>query len=367
MACMITKFLPSYIALCLIQGYLCDYIDPGRMFDSLDSSTELDYEGNQQKSSFPFLWTSSDEPWFTDDTTCSTGTSIVLKRIVKKIFGHLNSLQPTELDDEFIYQSTLSYNDYSNMLSYLKDEQLSCANLHKLETMLSKFVTTAQVTRFGRASLFDNQISNSLFTSIAQAFRYSSDAGLIAIIMIVFLITWLLRSLAGYSEWKSILLALIIFGFIQFYRDQHWLSINDHREKLDKCLNVSSLNSFVSYFWDYNNCRKTANLNPPDIFILNVGEVGVRYISELVFHPIIIFAAKFGQASQSYLSAFSGWIHFTLAPFFLIFLYICLTSATVYIAKCLFAFILTERWYKSSKQRNGKQASVTNSRQKRIK
>lgn len=374
MACMIINLFPIYVVLYLIQGHICDFIDPGNMFDYFDSSVRSKPSENERKSSFPFLWTTSEEAWFTDDT-CSTGTGIVLKRIVKKLFNHLDSLQPNELDDEFIYQSALSYNDYSNMLSYLKDERLSCANLHKLETILSNFLTTARVSRTSQTShtiSLINLISNPLFTttkaSMVEAFRYSSDAGLITIITIVCLTKWLL-SIAGYSEWKSFLLALVIPGFIQFYIYQHSLSLNDHREKLDRCLNVSSLTSFVSYFWDYNNCRSTANLSPPDIMILNVGEVGVKYISELIFHPIIIFAAKFGQASQSYLSSFSGWIHYALAPFFLIFLYVCMTVAMIYIAKCLIVFALTQRWYKNQKseQRGSKQAIVTNNRQKRIK
>lgn len=369
MARLIINIKLIYIVSCYIQGILCDFIDPGQMFDPGDSSIERKHDEDRPKSSFPFLWTSSDEAWFSEDSTCSTGTSVVLKRIVRKLFDHLDSLQPNELDNEFIYQSALSYEDYSNMLSYLKNGQLSCANLHKLESILSKFITTAKVSRFGETKLFGNFIGPSTFDpkTIVESLQYFPDAGLITIILIVCLTKWFFKSLAGYSDWKSYLLALIIPGFIQFYKYQHRLSMNDHQEKLDRCLNRSNLNLLLSYFWDYNNCQTTTNSRPPDIFILNIAVVGVQYISELVFHPIIIFPTKFGQASQSYMSSFSGWVHFTLAPFFLVLLYICLTVAVMYIIKCLSVFYFAQSWSKSTGQRTNKPARLANNRPKQLK
>ena len=64
-----------------------------------------------------------DNPRTTQDHgACQMGAELILKRIVKKLFNQLNELQPNELDDEFIYESSLTYSDYLSLSNQIQND-----------------------------------------------------------------------------------------------------------------------------------------------------------------------------------------------------------------------------------------------------
>lgn len=119
------------------------------------------------------------------------------------------------------------------------------------------------------------------------------------------------------SYFKSLIFGIIMVGFVQFYMHKNQNVISTYQEKLDLCANLplhARLFNLVGY--DYYNCKNV------EIELMNVARVGVEYISELIMHPIVAFATASGRASQSFLSAFSTINQMTLAPVYLLLLYL---------------------------------------------
>lgn len=338
--------LPSFPArsLFLVISFIitvlprCDsrLVDPGRMFGD-DNSPSQPVDPSRAGSKFPFHWNpSSDEgPWFTEDSSCSTGTGIVLKRIVRKLFNHVDYLQPNELDEEFIYQAALTYQDYVEMFKYLNNDKLNCASLHQLDTLLSNFISTAEVRRPSQANLFSNLFAlgdlQSSGSSFFRAIQQWPNIYMSIIMLTVCLISYFLKNVARCGELKSYIFALVIVGFVQFLMQEHWTTVNHHQEKLEQCMNPSYFTKFLAYFnYDYNNCRKIANTNP-HLFETNVAVVFGQFMSKIASGPLVPIAESIGQASQKYLGSFSLINQYTLGPFFLFFIYAGIVIIFIYI------------------------------------
>lgn len=225
------------------------------------------------------------------------GSEIVLRRIVKKLFNHFNELQPTELDDEFIYQSAITYDDYLGLLKYSRDEQpLNCASLSKLENILSNFISTAAVNRPIHTSLFGGMSLDRFAVPI------SMDVKLMIVLFMVGLIAVFLQTFVKIrSAWKSWALSVIIVGFVEFCMQKNEI-FSQNRLNLEKCRNpswIARLTSLISY--DYDNCRADNQET------LNIAMATVEYLSELIFQPLVQLGAKLGKGLNLYLNQFSGF------------------------------------------------------------
>lgn len=370
--------------LLLPQGcYSADLIDPGQMF-SHDANHEATYDrtgSNNFASSI--LEPSLNNAWLNsnEDSSCSTGTGTVLKRIVYKLFNHVDHLQPNELDDEFLYYSTISYNDYLSMMKYLKDDKLNCASLHKLDALLSNFISIADVKRPSQynpfASLLMNPFGlrdlNSTGSSMLRAVQQWPNMYLAIVLVSVGLSIWFFKHVAGYSEFKANVLGIMLPGFVQYYMRQHWLSLNNHKEKIERCGNPSYFSSLLTYFnYDYNNCHGTTN-SDPHLFVTNVAVVWVEYLSELIFHPMITFATKAAKASQSYLDSFTGISGYLIGPLLLLFSIICLVIIVIFFLKFLiFSIFLgpsddgSARSYQKSISNSSSRNAIASPRRKSI-
>ena len=255
----------------------------------------------------------------TRDSSCAMGSEIVLRRIVKKLFNQFNEVQPNELDDEFIYQSTVTYDDYLGLLKYTKDEHLNCASLNKLENILSNFISSATIRRPIHTNLFSDGLTNlnpfklqaggpSWISGPTQA---GLNVHLLIVLLIVGLVAWLFRNVAGLKAWKCWPLSFVLVGFIEFCMHKNELKLNQS-EIQERCKNpsmIARLASLINY--DYDNCQSHQNAAT----ISNIAFSGVEYLSELIFQPIVHLGAKFGHALESYLNSFSGF-NYMLAPIF---------------------------------------------------
>lgn len=326
--------------------------DPGSMFG----------DGALTKNSMPYfsnLDAITNQPWFNEGSSCDVGTGIVLKRIVWKLFNHVDRLQPTELDDEYSYQSWINYDDYQSMLKYLNDDKLSCASLLKLDNLLSNFISNADVRRPSQQNLFnfDLRFHENSHIGITQPLKY-----LIVVLIIVGITSWFLINYAGYSEWKSNLLALTLTGFIQFYMHQHWVTINDRQERLEECQNPSFITrAFALFNYDYSNCNKIGlgNHSSSQLFVTNIALVWVQYISELVVQPLMTFLANFADISENFLSSFSGWNRL-LAPFLLAFIMMCFLYFSINVVR-IFLVERDSRPLANSRQRGRRKPLPINS------
>lgn len=282
--------------------------------------------------------------WVAGDSECAAGTDIVLKRIVWKLFHHVDQLQPNELDDEFIFQSVLSYNDYLNMMKHLHNSEINCASLHRLDGLLSKFISDADVRRPSQINLFSSLMINTfgrrdqLSSTVSSMLRAFWPNSYMAIVLLtVCIIAWFLNNIVGYGAWKSNLSGVALTGFIQFYMHQQSLHQVNHQERLERCDNPSYLAQVLTYLnYDYNNCQRDHRATNS-----NIALIFIQYFSELIFHPIVTFASKIGHASQSYLDSYSGLNQYTLAPIFLILIHLCFLSASIYFGSCLMKCIVT--------------------------
>lgn len=311
-----------------VHKCLCDFVDPGHMFGHDNPalpSSQLEIassHSSSSSSSFPSLWSQlTDIAIPSGDNSCSAAAEIILKRIVIKLFNHLHTLQPHELDEDFDFQSSLNYDDYVNILKYLNDEKdkQDCNRLNRLNNILSKFMSNAEVNRYGQSSPFTNLFGGLKSSLFSRTLQDDALIHLSTILVAVCLVTWFLRSIAGYSECKSYLFGFLIPGFIQFYIHRHSITINDFQDNLDRCKDPSYIARALNYFnYDLNGCRniKTSSVNR-GMLLSNIAMNFIEYISELVFHPFVMLASKCGQASQYYLNQFTGFSGNFLGPFFL--------------------------------------------------
>lgn len=293
----------------------------------------------------------------TRDSSCQMGSEIVLKRLVKKLFHQVNELQPNELDDEFIYQSAITYNDYLGLLKYSKDEQLNCASLNKLENILSNFISTAAIRRPMHTNLFSG-ISLNPFSSarvggwtVAGNVQASLNGHLLIVLLIVGLVAWFFKNVTGIrSAWKSWPLSFILVGFVQFCIHRNQLSMN-HRANLERCKNPSLLARLASIInYDYDNCQ-TGNRATN---ISNIALAGVEYLSELIFQPVVHFWEKFGKALEKYLNSFSGF-NYLIAPIFPLLIIL----ATILVSVPLLLYLLNKRKPIRQQQRQTNYRAVT--------
>lgn len=302
---------------------LCDFVDPGFMFGHDDSplpSKQLNAIASS--SSFPSLWSHlTDVASPNGDNSCSAAAEIILKRVIIKLFNHLHTLQPHELDDGFDFKSSLDYDDYINILMYLNDEKRTqdCNRLNRLNNILSKFFSSAEVDRYSQTSPFTNFFGGLRSNFFSRPFQDTSFVYLTAVLVAVCFTTWFLRSIAGYSECRSYLFGFLIPGFIQFYIHRHSVTVNDYQDSLDRCTNPSLIAKALYYLnYDLNGCRniKTTSADR-GILLSNIAINFIEYLSELIFHPFVMLASKCGQASQYYLNQFTGFSGSFLGPFFL--------------------------------------------------
>lgn len=246
---------------------------------------------------------------------CQMGAEIILKRIFKKLFHQVDALQPSELDDEFVYQSTITYDDYLAMVKQMEGDQVNCASLNRLENIFSNFMSSAIVRRPMHTSLFSNLwLSPGLLAPVNPLLNnYASSAlnlHLLTVLFIVGLTTWFFHHVAGIRSWRSLPLSIILVGFVEFCIHKNELTMN-HRLNLERCRNPSMMARLASWVnYDYDGCRSDSAITIP-----NIAFTGVEYLSELVFQPIVHLGEKSGRALQSYLNSFSGF-NYILAPFF---------------------------------------------------
>ena len=270
------------------------------------------------------------------------GTGIVLRRLIRKLFDHVNNLQPSEMDEEFIYESAISYQDYSTISTFLDNNKFDCASLRKLDTILSNFMTMAEVKRPTQNNLF-TLLSRGLFSPAIVGFSGKSNhlylehwPGLymLIVLLLVCLLIWFLRSVAKYSEGKSVCFALFTVGFVQYIMHQNVLSQDDHQLKLDRCTNPSYISQFLSRFnYDRDNCKSILGKSSLHSLESNVAMNVVQFLSELILRPLMSIATKVGLASQSFLNSFSSWHYYTLGPIYLAFIYICITFTIIFTLK----------------------------------
>lgn len=332
--------------------YFSTLISSTHMFDPFEDKEEEPISDT----SFPSLFSSGN-----NDGSCSVGTGVVLRRILKKLFNHVNILQPNELDDEFIYQSSITYDDYLVMSKYLSDDKLDCANLHKLDTLLSNFISNAQVLRPNQINMIRNPLEyigslpellvnpNSLFRTV----QYWHDGYLIVILTCVGLTSWFLRHRVGYSKKMACLLAFMITGFVEFYMHKRSSSILKQQERIERCANPSYITRiFASLNYDYDNCRAIYGSHVPLVESSNVASILIQFLSELFFDPLVTFGRKGGQAIQQYLDAFPFWQQISLAPMFIIIGIMSSASVVLYFSKSLLGHIFTRKRSRSPSNQN---------------
>lgn len=353
--------LGSLISICVIWKILDSVVscfspslDPGRMF-KLDQDPGIFDEINPLKADS--IWSSTDNNWSKDDNSCSMGTGIVLKRIVRKLFNHVDGLQPSELDDEFIYHSVITYNDYLNMLRYLDDKQLNCASLHGLDSLLSKFITNAQVKRPSQISFFKSTLMNSF--NIQNIINFPSNLPLgdlkhgqftpiTLIILVVILTIWAVKAV-GYSQFRAAVIGIAIIGFIQYYMQEESMRFNDQREKILRCSEPSLIASLLEKLGiDYYNCRSLTN-EGSQLYQTNIALTSVGFLSELLLSPVVKTWSKMGEGSKKFLDSFTGISSF-LAPIFLVILYAFVVCAAIFIVKHFIScFLFRPKTTKSNK------------------
>lgn len=332
----------------LLAKVIYGQVDPGYMFKSESESTLAKIVSSVDSSLNPFSKKiEADDSWTTDDNSCSTGTGVILKRIVKKLFTQLDQLQPNELDNEFFYHSIITYNDYLSMLNYLNDKDLDCASLHSMDKLLSSFIGVAEVGRTSQLNPF-SLLTKSLFSTnqidglpsidlFGHTNRWQYQY-IFTVLVCVTVISWTLQRFACYSQTKSIVVGLIVVGFVQFYMQQHFLSMNTHQERIDKCMNPSYMSRILSFFnYDLNNCQSLSGpaTGSPELIMANIASLSVQYLSELISQSLIPFAKNIGQASQSYLNSYSGLMGNLLGPLYLTLIYVLLSFVA-----CFFIYYL---------------------------
>jgi hypothetical protein len=244
---------------------------------------------------------------------CPRAAEIILKRLFKKLFNQVDALQPSELDEEFIYQSSINYDDYLAMVKQMQDDQVTCASLNRLDNILSNFMSQAMVRRPMHTNLFSNLLfsgSSALVNPVHT--NYTSGAlHMLVVLFIVGLTTWLFQHVARIRAWLSILLSFILVGFVEFYMHKNEMTMN-HRN-LERCNNPSMLARLASLVnYDYDGCRLESVTTKHK---QNIAFIGVEYLSELIFQPLVTFGEKIGKALESYLSSFRG-VNYLIAPFF---------------------------------------------------
>lgn len=303
-----------------------------------------------------------------DDGSCSMGTGIVLKRIVRKLFYHMDTLQPHELDHEFIYQSSLSYEDYLKMLKYLDGEKFTCDSLHGLDSLLSNFIANAEVRRPSQMGLGLDMLNalGELFNNVhTSSYDHPWNHLLLVLSVIFFLvifIAWVLGK-AGYSRLYSFLYGLGIVGLIQYFIQEESQSISEQKAKQYACINSGWIAKLLGKVGiDYNGCNSlNSAINGSPMTRTNVALTMTRFLSELIFDPMVAMALKIGQASQSFLGSFNG-LNWLLAPFLLVMLYlICFKLVAGLITNYLVYGRSPRISQVSNKHSNGRMLGSTNS------
>lgn len=300
-----------------------DFIDPGNMF-SKQQSSKLSSSGTTDSVLNNFLLPS--------DSTCSQGAEILLRRFVRKLFNKIDQLQPNELDEDYIYQSTISYEDYRKMLSSL-DAKMTCTNLNNLDRVLSDFVTSAQVDRPSHANLFQTLpliLSLDPFTVEVNSSLYIGY-----LFLMVIFIGWFLSSYGRCGIWTAYFIAFGLTGFVQFYFNIHQITALNNQEKLDECQNPSYFTRLSSFF-NYGNCARELNYSRhPHLTVDNIALIAVQYFSELIFQPVTTFLAKFAKGSQAFLNEFTGW-NYLHAPILLAFLILVFALVAIKLLQLFF-------------------------------
>lgn len=310
----------------LIHWCSCSTMDPGKMFKLNQDSSILE-KLNPLKSDF--IWNSPEKNWAKEDDSCSMGAGIVLKRIVRKLFNHLDALQPHELDEEFIYRSSLSYEDYLSALKFLNSDQLNCASLHDLDSLLSKFITEAEVRRPSQMSFFQSTLLDvfsidGLFSHQYHGSIYKNRilTPLTLALLVVIVVAWILRK-TGYSRFESILYGVAIVGLIQYFIQQESITIKNHTEKQYLCSDPGFLVRTLDKMGiDYYDCRSiNSRIDGSHFSATNVAFTLTGFLTELVLDPLVKLYTKVGEGSQSFLNSFSGF-NWLLAPVLLVIIYI---------------------------------------------
>lgn len=246
----------------------------------------------------------------TQDDSCQMGAEIILKRIIRKLFHQMNELQPNELDDDFIYESSLSFNDYQHILKQIQDDKdsIDCISLNRIENILSKLMSTATIKRPTQTSLFSNFMyldsmsgSTSLFAS--DIIGETTSTHLIVILFVVCLLAWIFNQVVGLKGWKSWPVSLFIVGFIEIYLHSMNQVRLSHRQVIERCANptwMSRIASLINY--DYDNCRSATDSPPPP----NIAITAMEYISNLISLPLVHVIEKFGKSVERYFNSLTG-------------------------------------------------------------
>lgn len=266
------------------------------------------------------------------DASCRMASEIILRRLVNKLFNRINKLQPTELDDEFIYQSSLSYDDYLGISKYTS-EQLNCAGLNKLENVLSNFINSADIQRPSQATSLSS-FSFNPFLSHGGPSIWSGGvetglhSHLLITLIIVGLLGWFFKNLTGTNTVKSSFLSIVLVGFVQFCMDHNESITLNKMANLERCKNPSFMARMASLInYDYDNCRGDNGSGK----LSNIAIITVDYLSHLIFQPMVSFWTKLGLAFNGFLNAFSGF-QMLWAPFYLIL--VVLISVTAFYMCC---------------------------------
>lgn len=338
--------------------------DPGLMF-GLDAGAGQEEQPQMQDLS-PIGWFGTDNSIPTTSTiNCSTGTSIVLKRIVSKLFNHINLLQPNELDDEYLYHSTLTYHDYIALSKLLGNKEIDCGQLHLLNRLISNFISRAQVQRPRNQNYFWELFNSfTMGGSISRTIQLWPDLHVSFTLLCVAIMIFLFRKVLHYRELPATILGILIPGFIQFYVHEHNRSLNNHLREIQRCQNPSYVSNVLAFFNLGDNCN--LDQHPPELKLSNVSKLLVQYLFDLILDPIVTFATKVGQASEAFLSSYTGLDRIFFGPIFLGISYACITIITC----CLVKFVIFMYFAKSDRKRQPaikgpKKKSIENNKNKR--
>lgn len=321
--------------------------DPGYMFGEAKQKTDYLHT--------PDMEYTGKESWFQEDSSCSKGSAIVLKRIIRKLFNQVDQLQPSELDDEYEYQSTISYEDYHNMLRFLNDDTPNCKSLLRLNSFLTNFISTSDIRRPSQAGLWKFDLRH----IISQPFELTQPITYLATVLtLVGFTSWFLRTYAGYSNWGSNIVAVAMTGFIQFYLHRHLTHVNNHKNKIEECQNPSFIMKALSFFnYDYDSCHRLNSVNESTSHMTNIALAWVSYISELGVQPFMVLLTRFAEASQTFLNQFSGW-NTILAPFILAFIVVVIFTFILKIIQSCLSYGKPLRRPSTSKKKRGRSRAL---------
>lgn len=284
-----------------------------------------------------------DNPRTTQDHgACQMGAELILKRIVKKLFNQLNELQPNELDDEFIYESSLTYSDYLSLSNQIQNDNqpLSCSKLNRMGSLLSNLISSATIKRPTQLSPLNNLIytgtsTYSLVTSTPEFIGGTSTTHLFVILTMVCLFAWLVNPSGGYRSWKPWALSLFVVGFVEFCRhNMNQINVSKRLE-LERCANPTWLARMASLInYDYDNCLSATETVP----LVNIAIMAMEYVSKLIFNPLVVLGESAGKAINAYSDSFRNSMYNSviLLPTTLLMLFVSITVIIIYGLKYCF-------------------------------